>query len=178
MARKGFTLAELSIVTLLIGVLAAFAVPQYLKTVESSKAESAAGLVSMVGTTNRMFALDHGGQYASGSAFNNACNDLGVPCPAAFTSPVDRCNLVRCRYLAADEWANKPYLVAAVDPASGVCPINSAGTNLVACAVRRDGSGIYANWGYGMQADGTMVCFPGGTASACGVVDGPPKPER
>ena len=37
-ARKGFTLVELAVVIVIIGVLAAFGVPQFLKSVERSKA--------------------------------------------------------------------------------------------------------------------------------------------
>ena len=40
-ARKGFTLVELAVVIVIIGVLAAFGVPRFLQSVERSKAAEA-----------------------------------------------------------------------------------------------------------------------------------------
>ena len=45
-ARKGFTLVELAVVIVIIGVLAAFGVPQFLKSVERSKAAEAFNYLS------------------------------------------------------------------------------------------------------------------------------------
>ena len=47
-ARKGFTLVELAVVIVIIGVLAAFGVPQFLKSVERSKAAEAFNYLSAV----------------------------------------------------------------------------------------------------------------------------------
>ena len=47
-ARKGFTLVELAVVIVIIGVLAAFGVPRFLKSVERSKAAEAFNYLSAV----------------------------------------------------------------------------------------------------------------------------------
>ena len=46
--RKGFTLVELAVVIVIIGVLAAFGVPQFLKSVERSKAAEAFNYLAAV----------------------------------------------------------------------------------------------------------------------------------
>jgi prepilin-type N-terminal cleavage/methylation domain-containing protein len=152
--KEGFTLVELLVVVLIIGILAGLSIPMYTKTLESSKAEDASGLVRMIGSTNRMFALDHNGTYANG-ALTDACT---TDCAAAGTTG---CALIACKYLAAEAWTPKPYRYWA---GAGNC---GAGT---ACGSRRQGSppgtnsSPYKDWGYYMTQNGVVTPIGGAPA--------------
>jgi prepilin-type N-terminal cleavage/methylation domain-containing protein len=63
-ARKGFTLVELAVVIVIIGVLAAFGVPRFLKSVERSKAAEAFGYLSAVRSSQERY-IAQNGQYAN-----------------------------------------------------------------------------------------------------------------
>jgi prepilin-type N-terminal cleavage/methylation domain-containing protein len=176
LGRKGFTLMELMVVILIIGVLAAFAIPKYLVSVETSKADDAAALLNMVATTNRMYALDHNGSYVNGT-LDNTCNSGA--CAGDASSP---CELVRCKYLASQDFNSKAWIVAADKPSApatcnGATYGNPPCTNgCVACTVRKVasncaalggtpsacGSGTsgfapYTGWGYAVGLNGTII---------------------
>ena len=148
MNRKGFTLTEIMVVLLLIGILTAIGVPQYLKTLEVNKAEDAAAMVNMAATANRMYALDHINNYASGT-IANTCNS------ASCSGTNVACDLVACKYIAASDFDSKPYVLQ-VGCASGA----------VACSSRRSGTGPggtntspYTGWGYNVDASGVITKY-------------------
>ncbi len=58
--QKGFTLIELLVVVLIIGILAAVALPQYQKTVEKSRLTEALTNIATVQKNVELYVLEHG----------------------------------------------------------------------------------------------------------------------
>lgn len=157
--KRGFTLIELLVVVLIIGILASVAVPSYLKSVETTKADDAVSLVNMIGTTNKMFALDHSNSYVTGTFPTTANTGCGTgTCPTAgFTNA---CALVWCKYLADQNFGSKPYNFYACN-GTGACGA-SGGSNATAGAKRK--SGTYAAWGYAQSVSGVITAYGGAPA--------------
>src|SRR5947209_6186951 len=63
-SRKGFTLVELAVVIVVIGVLAAFGVPRFIKSVERTKASEAFAYLSAVRAAQERYHA-HQGTYCS-----------------------------------------------------------------------------------------------------------------
>ena len=57
--KKGFTLIELLVVVLIIGILAAIALPQYTKTVERSRAAEAMSVLKAINDAQQRFFLEN-----------------------------------------------------------------------------------------------------------------------
>jgi prepilin-type N-terminal cleavage/methylation domain-containing protein len=77
-SKGGFTLIELLVVVLIIGILAAIAVPQYFKVVEKGKAsEALTTLDSIRGAQERYLA--NNGSYCGTAAFACTGWDMAIP---------------------------------------------------------------------------------------------------
>jgi type IV pilus assembly protein PilE len=178
--RRGYTLMELVIAILIIGILASFAVPQYLKTIESGKYDDAVGLVNQIGMTNRMFALDHNGFFATGQFTTSNCGCTAGPpstCQTilatyggtaanSYTPTMDvanPCVLVCCNYLGDQNWPTKAYNFYACSETGAAPGPCSGNTNPVAGASRTTtGTGStninpYKTWGVWMNNAGTIA---------------------
>ena len=158
--RGGFSLIELVVVVLIVGVLAAFAIPQLIRTMESTKADDAAGIVKMIGTANRMYFVDKGA-YVTGTLATNCETDCSKASGA--------CALVACKYLGNMDWDSKAYTFSACSGSGANCcgiasPITptTANQTVVACAKRKgDAQANYLQWGYTVTINGQMGYFSG-----------------
>src|ERR1700753_3604798 len=67
-SNDGFTLIELLVVILIIGILAAIAIPSFLSQKSKATDSSAKELARTAQTTMETYATDHNGNYEGGSA--------------------------------------------------------------------------------------------------------------
>ena len=82
----GFTLIELLVVVLIIGILAAIAVPQYFKVVEKGKvSEALSTLDSVRGSQERYLA--RAGSYCTGAVSGCTGWDMQIPTMKYFSAP-------------------------------------------------------------------------------------------
>lgn len=80
--RKGFTLVELAVVIVIIGVLAAFGVPKFLNSVERSKASEAFAYLSAIRDAEERYLAQQGVYCADPTQL-----DIGLQPPKYFTVP-------------------------------------------------------------------------------------------
>jgi len=155
--REGFTLAELVVVVLILGILASMAVPYYYKSIETSRAGDSIALGHLVGNANRMYSLDNPGVYLSGQ-LSNSCSSQ--TCGAASGA----CKLVACGYVAAQDWTNSSYDIFACNGGAGGACCGSSGTETgVSCVAHKAGaSAPYSGWQYQFYNSGRCYAVASG----------------
>lgn len=162
--RRGFTLIELVVVVLIMGILASMGIPYYYKTVETTRATDALAIGHLLGNANRMYLIDNAAAPVSGT-ITNACNTTGN-CSTA----IGPCKLVACNYVAAQDWTNASYDFFVCNGATGgAC----CAANTVSCVARKAGAPAnYATWGYRFYNDGSCRAIAA-TTGAFGQPDCP-----
>ena len=121
--------------------------------------------VKVIASANRMFRLDNG-IYAR-NVLKGTC---AGSCPSPLGSAPEGCELVRCKYLGAQDWSSLGYTYNAINgdattssPCQGSAPVN----NYVACAKRSVGESpctdkkTYKAWGYAVDRNGNVISLGG-----------------
>jgi len=78
--QKGFTLIEVIIVVIVLGVLAAFAVPTYLASKERALDNEARGYLTMIQAAENLYMIENGSFYQS-NVHADLNEDLNVSLP-------------------------------------------------------------------------------------------------
>ena len=79
--KNGFTLLELLVVVLIIGILAAVALPQYTKSVHRARFAEADTVVDAIKKNISIYTNAHGWSFPTTMIFTGTDGDIEIPCP-------------------------------------------------------------------------------------------------
>jgi type IV pilus assembly protein PilA len=144
--RKGFTLIELLIVVVIIGILAAIAIPKFANTKEKAVVASMKSDLRNLVTAQEAFFSDNqdyaGGTYIGDGTVYNQKNGLGGAGLLAFTPSSN--NTVKVTWQSAAGWS-------------------ATATNPAAKAAANDECGVYVGTGAvpdpAVKAEGAPACY-------------------
>ena len=129
--EKGFTLIELLVVILIIGILAAIAIPTFLNQKSKANDASAESLARNAATAMETYATNNNGGYGSSNA-----SILNSITPALNTSTTNG-----QAYLSSAGGDATSYTVVATSPSGNTFTLtNVNGTNSFSCATAGKGS--------------------------------------
>ncbi len=94
--NKGFTLLELLVVVLIIGILASIALPQYTKAVEKARSTEAIQMLGDLATAEQIYHMGNG-------FYTNALDELDLEIPGSVSTSVARTRNFEVEILNANE---------------------------------------------------------------------------
>ena len=141
--RKGFTLIELLIVVVIIGILAAIAIPKFANTKEKAVAASEKSDLRNLVTAQEAFFSDNqdyaGGTYIGDGTVYVQTNGLAGAGRLAFTPSAN--NTVVIAYKDAAGWAATSTNPAVTSVSSDLCGVYvGSGVNPNAAAIKAEGA--------------------------------------